>query len=69
MIRTIEWSEAGVVMLDQRLLPGEEVYRTCGDYRAVADAILKLQSGDPVPRTVVDDDWLPWSHYREAACH
>jgi len=37
--------------------------------RAVADAILKLQSGDPVPRTVVDDDWLPWSHYREAACH
>ncbi|PYV18572.1 MAG: S-methyl-5-thioribose-1-phosphate isomerase [Acidobacteria bacterium] len=42
MIRTIEWTEAGVVMLDQRLLPGEEVYRTCGDYRAVADAIRTM---------------------------
>src|SRR5881409_951226 len=42
MIRTIEWTEAGVVMLDQRLLPGEEVYRTCGDYRAVAEAIRTM---------------------------
>ena len=42
MIRTIEWTEAGVVMLDQRLLPGEEVYRTCGDYPAVADAIRTM---------------------------
>ena len=28
MIRTIEWTDDGIVMLDQRLLPGQEVYNT-----------------------------------------
>jgi methylthioribose-1-phosphate isomerase len=42
MIRTIEWTEAGVVMLDQRILPGEETYLTFTDYRDVAEAIRSL---------------------------
>jgi methylthioribose-1-phosphate isomerase len=39
MIRTIEWTDAGVVMLDQRLLPTEETYRTYTDHQGVAEAI------------------------------
>jgi methylthioribose-1-phosphate isomerase len=42
MIRTIEWTESGVVMLDQRILPGEETYLTFTDYRDVAEAIRAL---------------------------
>ncbi|MBN2242787.1 MAG: S-methyl-5-thioribose-1-phosphate isomerase [Acidobacteria bacterium] len=42
MIRTIEWTESGVVMLDQRVLPGEETYLTFTDYRDVAEAIRTL---------------------------
>jgi methylthioribose-1-phosphate isomerase len=42
MIRTIEWTDAGVVMLDQRLLPGQEIYRTYSDYRDVAEAIRSM---------------------------
>jgi methylthioribose-1-phosphate isomerase len=42
MIRTIEWTDAGVVMLDQRLLPGQEIYRTYTDYRDVAEAIRSM---------------------------
>ena len=39
MFETIAWSEAGVVMLDQRRLPVEEIYLTCEQPEAVADAI------------------------------
>jgi methylthioribose-1-phosphate isomerase len=42
MIRTIEWKESAVVMLDQRLLPAREVYQTCSDFRAVAEAIRAM---------------------------
>jgi methylthioribose-1-phosphate isomerase len=42
MIRTIEWTDAGVVMLDQRLLPAEEIYRTYTDHREVAEAIRSM---------------------------
>jgi methylthioribose-1-phosphate isomerase len=42
MIRTIEWTDSGVVMLDQRLLPAEEVYLTFGDYGDVAEAIRSM---------------------------
>ncbi len=42
MIRTIEWTESGIVMLDQRILPGEETYLTFTDYRDVAEAIRSL---------------------------
>ena len=42
MIRTIEWTDAGVVMLDQKRLPAEEIYHTYGDYEGVADAIRRM---------------------------
>jgi methylthioribose-1-phosphate isomerase len=42
MIRTIEWRPEGVVMLDQRLLPAEEVYNTYEDYLGVAEAIRSM---------------------------
>jgi methylthioribose-1-phosphate isomerase len=42
MIRTIEWTDDGVVMLDQRVLPGEEIYHTYTDYRGVAEAIRSM---------------------------
>jgi methylthioribose-1-phosphate isomerase len=38
----IEWTEKGVVMLDQRRLPGEEVSHTYTDYREVAKAIREM---------------------------
>jgi methylthioribose-1-phosphate isomerase len=42
MIRTIEWKDSAIVMLDQQLLPGLEVYRTYTDYREVAEAIRAM---------------------------
>jgi methylthioribose-1-phosphate isomerase len=39
MIKTIEWTEEGVVMLDQRRLPLEEVYPVFKTYEEVARAI------------------------------
>jgi methylthioribose-1-phosphate isomerase len=42
MLPTIEWRENKVVMIDQRRLPGEEVYVECRDYESVADAIEKM---------------------------
>jgi methylthioribose-1-phosphate isomerase len=38
----IEWTARGVLMLDQRLLPGEEVTHTYTDYREVAKAIRDM---------------------------
>ena len=38
----IEWTERGVVMLDQRRLPGEEVFHTYTGYREVAEAIREM---------------------------
>src|SRR5439155_6452175 len=42
MIKTIEWTNEGVSMLDQRLLPTEEKYLTLRSYEEVADAIKKM---------------------------
>jgi methylthioribose-1-phosphate isomerase len=42
MFKTIEWTEDGVVMIDQTRLPGEETYRTYTDYREVAEAIRSM---------------------------
>jgi len=42
MIETIQWTNAGVVMIDQTRLPSEEVYVTCKDYRHVAEAIRSM---------------------------
>ncbi len=42
MIETIQWTDSGVVMIDQTRLPREEVYVTCTDYREVAEAIRSM---------------------------
>jgi methylthioribose-1-phosphate isomerase len=42
MIETIQWTEDGVVMIDQTRLPREEIYVTCRDYREVAQAIRSM---------------------------
>jgi methylthioribose-1-phosphate isomerase len=42
MIETIQWTNAGVVMIDQTRLPREETYVTCTTYREVADAISAM---------------------------
>jgi methylthioribose-1-phosphate isomerase len=42
MVETIQWTDAGVVMIDQTRLPREEVFVTCRDYREVADAIRRM---------------------------
>ena len=41
-VRTIEWKNDRVIMLDQRLLPHREVYRVCRDYDQVAEAIRSM---------------------------
>ncbi len=38
----IEWTDRGVVMLDQRRLPAEEICHTYTDYREVARAIREM---------------------------
>ena len=38
----IEWTDKGVVMLDQRRLPAEEISYTYTDYREVAKAIREM---------------------------
>ncbi|MGH7859983.1 MAG: S-methyl-5-thioribose-1-phosphate isomerase, partial [Candidatus Binatia bacterium] len=42
MIRTVEWRNGCVVMIDQRLLPGQEVYRVYRHHRDVAQAIRQM---------------------------
>jgi len=42
MFKTIEWTEEGVRMIDQTLLPGEEVYNTYRTYPEVAEAIRSM---------------------------
>ena len=40
--KTIAWKRDRVLMIDQRLLPGKEVYREYRDFRGVASAIRKM---------------------------
>jgi methylthioribose-1-phosphate isomerase len=42
MIETIQWTAAGVVMIDQTRLPREESYVTCTSYLQVAEAIRSM---------------------------
>lgn len=42
MLPTIEWQSEGVVMVDQRKLPGQEVYITCKTSNEVARAIKNM---------------------------
>lgn len=41
-VRTVEWREGVVVLIDQRRLPLEEVYLTCETWQQVADAICTM---------------------------
>jgi methylthioribose-1-phosphate isomerase len=42
MFETIQWTDAGVVMIDQTRLPLEETYVTCRTYEEVAAAIRDM---------------------------
>jgi methylthioribose-1-phosphate isomerase len=42
MIKTIEWTDSGVKMIDQRKLPGVEEYPVFRTYQEVADAIRSM---------------------------
>jgi methylthioribose-1-phosphate isomerase len=42
MIKTLEWTDAGVRFIDQTKLPTEETYVTCKAYEEVADAIRTM---------------------------
>jgi methylthioribose-1-phosphate isomerase len=42
MIETIQWTDAGVVMIDQTRLPREESYVTCTTCEQVAEAIRSM---------------------------
>ena len=42
MVETIQWTDDGVVMIDQTRLPREQVFVTCTDYEQVADAIRTM---------------------------
>lgn len=42
-VRTIEWHDGAVRLIDQRLLPRQEVWREYTHYRDVAQAIVEMQ--------------------------
>ena len=42
MVETIEWTDDGVVMIDQRRLPLEQTYVTCKTYQDVAENIRAM---------------------------
>ncbi|MDQ5845844.1 MAG: S-methyl-5-thioribose-1-phosphate isomerase [Acidobacteriota bacterium] len=42
MIKTVEWTNEGIRMIDQRLLPTEEKYLTLRSWEEVAEAIKKM---------------------------
>jgi len=42
MIETIQWTGEGVVMIDQTLLPNQQEFFTCRDYKDVAHAIRTM---------------------------
>src|SRR5512143_2428813 len=42
MIQTLEWTDSGVVFIDQTKLPTEETYVTCTTHQQVADVIRNM---------------------------
>ena len=42
MVETIQWTDSGVVMIDQTRLPRELAYVTCRSYQDVAEAIRSM---------------------------
>src|SRR5271163_1958500 len=58
-VEPIQWTPAGVVMLDQLKLPSEVVHHTYTDYRDVAKAIKKMIiRGDSDGRGAANDHLL-----------
>ena len=42
MVETILWTDAGVVMIDQRYLPHKQDFVTCRTYLEMVDAIKTM---------------------------
>src|SRR5579871_1695638 len=42
MVETIQWTDAGVVMIDQTKLPRKQIFVTCTSYQEVAEAIRSM---------------------------
>ncbi|OGQ22829.1 MAG: S-methyl-5-thioribose-1-phosphate isomerase [Deltaproteobacteria bacterium RIFCSPLOWO2_02_FULL_44_10] len=42
LIKTLQWKDDKVILLDQRKLPHEEIYVVCEDYESVAQAIEQM---------------------------
>jgi methylthioribose-1-phosphate isomerase len=42
-VRTIEWTDGSVRLIDQTRLPGELVYKETRDYREIAESIRRLE--------------------------
>ncbi len=42
MVKTLEWTDAGIRFIDQRKLPTEETYVLAGNYEEVAEAIRNM---------------------------
>ena len=42
MVETVQWTDAGVVMIDQTRLPNEQRFVSCRTYAEVADAIRSM---------------------------
>src|SRR5262245_49907933 len=42
LVPTVRWEDESVVLLDQRLLPGQEAYLRCHDHHTVAAAIRDM---------------------------
>ncbi len=42
MVETVQWTDAGVIMIDQTRLPKEEIYVTCRTYQEVVTAIKDM---------------------------
>lgn len=42
MLETLKWTDSGVLFIDQTKLPTEEIWVTCRNYEAVADAIRTM---------------------------
>jgi methylthioribose-1-phosphate isomerase len=81
MIKTVEWTDEGVVMIDQRLLPTREVYPCYRTYEEVAQAIKDMVvRGAPAigvsaalgialgARAFDRNDWTDFEQEFEAIC-
>src|SRR3989442_11804929 len=81
MFKTLEWTEAGVVLIDQRKLPSEEVYQVFRTYQEVAQAIKDMVvRGAPAigvaaamgialgARALTQEEWSDFEQEFESIC-